>query len=62
MRPQSDEIGPPLFQVSHIVVFLALAATFFILCASVAKHPVAGLGYVGFCAMTALIYKYFLQI
>lgn len=60
-KPQNSEIGPPLFQVSYIVIFLALVATLFILCVSIFKHPFAGLGYVAFCVVTTLVHRYIVR-
>jgi hypothetical protein len=60
-KPQNSEIGPPLFQVPYVVVLFALMATFFILCASIVKHPFAGLGYITFGVVTMVAHRYILR-
>lgn len=60
-RASPGSRGPPIFRVSWFPIAAALLATSFILLVSVSRHPFAGLGYLGFLAISTVIYSYVVQ-
>lgn len=64
LRPKSPDnvLSRVIFKVPWLFIFVALAATAFIVSVSVIRHPFSGVGFILFCLMSAGIYEYVIRV